>query len=196
MIFKAHSTRSALSSKARLLGISTKKILKSGHLSKESTSQKFYFRNTEKYCGQVQQSHLAWIFEERCFEVWLSSLYGNRRISKIRSGEKFVKWNLELHKGCEAPCRAILILWIKLKQQSNTRPPLPCFIHSIRLFFLCDEVTVDFQEDMTRVFVIAYFIISHFMVTNIFFFLLCLILLCFNPISFGGEQNTLPFGVF
>ena len=33
-IFKAHSTRSASSSKARLLGISTKEILKRGHWSK------------------------------------------------------------------------------------------------------------------------------------------------------------------
>ena len=46
-VFKAHSTRSTSSSKARLLGISTKEILKKGHWSKESTFQKFYFRNIE-----------------------------------------------------------------------------------------------------------------------------------------------------
>ena len=47
-VFKAHSTRSISSSKARLLGTSTEEILKKGHWSKESTFQKFYFRNIEK----------------------------------------------------------------------------------------------------------------------------------------------------
>ena len=46
-IFKAYSTRSASSSKARLLGISTKEILKKGHWSKESTFQKLFFRNID-----------------------------------------------------------------------------------------------------------------------------------------------------
>ena len=34
--------------------------------------------------------------------------------------------NFELHQGREAPCRVILILWIKLKQRSNTGyAPIP-----------------------------------------------------------------------
>ena len=46
-VFKVHSTRSAPSSKAKVLGISTKEILKKGHWWKQSTFQKFYFLNIE-----------------------------------------------------------------------------------------------------------------------------------------------------
>ena len=42
--FKGHSTRSASSSKAKSLGISTKEILERGHWTQESTFQKFYFK--------------------------------------------------------------------------------------------------------------------------------------------------------
>jgi len=45
--FKAHSTRSAVASKAKKLGISTKEIIKRGNWSNESTFQKFYAKQIE-----------------------------------------------------------------------------------------------------------------------------------------------------
>jgi len=42
--FSGHSVRSASSSKARLVGVPIKEILKRGHWSQESTFQKFYCR--------------------------------------------------------------------------------------------------------------------------------------------------------
>ena len=36
------------------------------------------------------------------------------------SSRKFVRWNLELHQGSEAPCKVIIILWIKLNDYSST----------------------------------------------------------------------------
>ena len=48
----------------------------------------------------------------------------------------------------------------KLKQLSHNRSPIPCIIHSMQLGFLLGEVTMDFQEDMARVFIIIYFTIS------------------------------------
>ena len=41
-----------------------------------------------------------------------TALYANGRISSIRSGGNFMKWNLELHQRRRAPCRVILLLWI------------------------------------------------------------------------------------
>ena len=69
-----------------------------------------------------------------------------------------MKWNLKLHQWRKAPCRVILILWIKLKQLYNTRPPLPCSIHSVWMFLLQNKVHVEFEENVARVFMISYFI--------------------------------------
>jgi len=47
--FTGHSTRAASTSKAKILGVPTKEILKRGHWSKESTFQIFYYKeNTRK----------------------------------------------------------------------------------------------------------------------------------------------------
>ena len=57
--FTVHSTRSASSSKAEILGIPTKEILKSSHWSKATTFEKFYHKEILKDNKKFQDSVFA-----------------------------------------------------------------------------------------------------------------------------------------
>ena len=57
-IFKAHSVRAASTSKAKLMGLSTKDILKRGNLSSESTWQEYYRRHIVSYSEHFQEKVL------------------------------------------------------------------------------------------------------------------------------------------
>lgn len=64
-IFKAHSTRTAASSKASSIGISVTEILKRAGWSNESTFQKFYNKSIANVRGKQFQAAVIKSFKER-----------------------------------------------------------------------------------------------------------------------------------
>ena len=57
-VFKAHSTRSASSSKAEVTGVSLTDVIKQGHWSQASTFQRFYRKSIKEYDSNFQSGIL------------------------------------------------------------------------------------------------------------------------------------------
>ena len=129
--FTAHSTRTALSSKAKEAGVSTGEISKRGFWSKESTFEKFYHKGINK-----KDPHFNYLFwkaftrgrlkDDFRFQAWWGA--------KLVLGRAEISWNeiLELRLKREAPCRIILIL---NKIEANDLIHPPSSVNLIIIFF-------------------------------------------------------------
>ena len=111
--FKSHSVRSALTSKAKSLDVSTKQILKRGRWSSKSTWQKFYNKEIVSHEETKFESILAlWTEDEEI--PFLQTCAVRLGEFSIRSTE--ILWNkIGNYKKARSACIVIKILWIKLK---------------------------------------------------------------------------------
>ena len=101
-VFKAHSTRSASSSKAEVTGFSLTDIIKQGHWSQASIFQRFYRKNIKIHDSNFQSENLnkqLWREEVRV----MSSIFRWERPSCRSVSGDFTQWNLGLYECKRCP---------------------------------------------------------------------------------------------